>query len=54
MDLLKAERIKLGVIFLTWVTVCSVKGTSSPYKEYYITFTADSQHHTLLNILKRR
>lgn len=29
-----------GNVFLTWVTVCSVKGTSSPYKNKYVRFKA--------------
>lgn len=40
-------------ILLTWVTVCSVNGTSSPCKSKCIMFTAHSAHKkTLLNNLK--
>lgn len=36
-----AERGAMNV-FLTWVTVCSVKCTSSPYRNNYDMFTADT------------
>lgn len=34
-------------VFLTWVTVCSVKGTSSPCRNNYVMFTDDTNNSKL-------
>lgn len=56
MELLNfGAEVEASNVFLTWVTVCSVKGTSSPCRNKYVVFTDDTkQHQTKLHISERR